>query len=71
MMDGKTMQCPLCGCQFDKGSQPACASCPLAGKHCHLICCPQCGYQWTEESQIIATLKKWFGKKEVQDEKED
>lgn len=57
--------CPLCGCQIEKNANPVCGTCPLGGSSCNLLCCPNCGYQWTEESKIISTLKKWFGKKEV------
>lgn len=46
------MRCRLCGHTFD-ASQLAChTECPM-GKHCTLICCPNCGYQVVDESKSI------------------
>ncbi|HDL18047.1 MAG TPA: hypothetical protein ENH29_03240 [Bacteroidetes bacterium] len=65
MIDSQTKtSCPLCGFQFEESENSTCAACPLGAKTCNLLCCPNCGYQWTDESKIIAKLKQWFGKKE-------
>jgi len=65
------MLCPLCGHQFNEKQLTACKSCPISTDCCTLICCPNCGYKWTDESAIIKKLKKWFGKQEVKVEKEN
>ena len=56
------MKCPLCGTEFDEGSVVACQSCPLAGKNCNLVCCPNCGYEWPAESRIVARIKSLLQK---------
>ena len=50
------MTCPLCGYLFLEGEQSwACQQCPLA-RGCRLTRCPQCGYEWAEESSVV----NWF-----------
>lgn len=44
------MNCSLCGYQFDRNALACHAGCPLAGG-CHIICCPNCGYQVVDESR--------------------
>jgi hypothetical protein len=53
---GGGMTCPLCGFNFGREEQSwACQRCPLASG-CRLIRCPQCGYEWAEESSLV----NWF-----------
>ena len=49
--------CPLCGHRFKHGDLK-CHACPLAieGK-CNVICCPNCGYSFAEESRVVEWLK--------------
>ena len=49
------MNCSLCGYQFDKDALMCHARCPLA-EGCHIICCPNCGYQVVDERQS-STIK--------------
>jgi Fe2+ transport system protein FeoA len=44
------MQCPLCGFIFDETEMSCHASCAF-NKGCAIICCPNCGYQVTDESK--------------------
>ena len=49
------MNCPLCGCDFDETDRSCIRGCPLAAvQGCHLICCPNCGYQMVDESRSWA-----------------
>lgn len=50
------MKCPLCGYAFVDGETPLCHKCPLH-KNCDLVCCPNCGYQWPQESQLLKWAK--------------
>jgi len=44
--------CPLCGYKFEATGLRCTAGCPLAQlQGCHLICCPNCGYQMVDERQ--------------------
>ncbi len=57
------MHCPLCGHEFDESDRACVASCPMASlQGCHLVCCPQCGYQMVDESKsgIARLLRKVF-----------
>ena len=50
------MDCQLCGYEFDATNMACHAGCPL-GKHCNLICCPNCGYQVVnEEKSTLASF---------------
>ena len=55
------MRCSLCGYEFDPATLACHTGCPL-GKHCHLICCPNCGYQVVDESRSRAAgwLRRWL-----------
>lgn len=44
------MQCRLCGYEFEIESLACHSGCPF-GDHCHLICCPNCGYQVVDDSR--------------------
>ena len=44
--------CPLCGYEYDETALSCSSGCPLAAvQGCHLICCPNCGYQIVDERQ--------------------
>jgi len=53
------MKCPLCGLEFrEEDGQAACKGCVMA-KSCHLIKCPNCGYEVPTEPELIKKLKRW------------
>ena len=53
------MKCPLCGYQFrEENGKAACKGCPLAGA-CHMVRCPNCGYDVPTEPKLIKVLKAW------------
>ncbi len=53
------MKCPLCGHQFrEEDGQAACRGCLLAGS-CHMVKCPNCGYDIPKETKLIKALKAW------------
>lgn len=56
------MTCSLCGYEFDRDVLSCHAGCPLA-EGCHIICCPNCGYQMVDETRS-GTLKLFQGLKE-------
>ena len=51
------LTCPLCSFLFEK-KEAACVGCAFMGK-CSLLKCPNCSYEFTEESKLV----KWFQKK--------
>ena len=53
--DGKTVKCTLCGAEFEPGGN-TCGGCALR-KDCKLICCPNCGFEFPEESKLVTWLK--------------
>ena len=61
-MAGATVQaihCPLCSFEFLPAGDACHTGCPLAG-NCHIICCPNCGYQMvdTTRSRLVSWLRK-------------
>jgi hypothetical protein len=53
--------CPLCSYEFDEGALTCQAGCPLASAQgCHLLCCPNCGYQMVDESKsgLVRLLRR-------------
>jgi len=54
------MNCPLCGNSFEEFSY-ACKGCPV-NKDCKLICCPNCGYKFPNESKIVNFINNIFKK---------
>lgn len=55
------MICPLCGYEFDATRLGCYAACPLAVvQGCHLVCCPNCGYQMVDEekSELARLLRR-------------
>ena len=55
----KMRTCPLCGTRFDLTGMACHTSCPMSSG-CHIICCPNCGYQVPDEDQmpITRTLRR-------------
>jgi hypothetical protein len=49
------MICPLCQHQFDESN--ACKGCGIV-KGCTLIKCPNCGYEFVEESKTLSLIKR-------------
>lgn len=47
-------QCPLCGFRFDATALTCHTSCPMSSG-CHIICCPNCGYQVPDENRMSLT----------------
>lgn len=51
------MKCPLCGYQFqEEEGKATCKGCPLAGA-CHMVRCPNCGYDIPMEPRLIKVFK--------------
>ncbi len=64
--------CPLCGYRFDAAAMACHTSCPLS-TGCHILCCPNCGYQAPDENQMrVAGMFKrlWEARKQKQVEQE-
>ena len=40
-----TIVCPLCSFSFEKEEMRCATSCPIS-KHCGMLCCPNCNYQF-------------------------
>lgn len=53
----QAVQCPLCSFEFLPVGDACHAGCPLAG-HCHMICCPNCGYQMVDATR--SRLAGWL-----------
>jgi len=54
--------CSLCGYDFDSQGEHCHAGCILA-KHCKLVKCPSCGYEFPEPSRGPLWLQKLTGKR--------
>ena len=57
-------QCPLCGFAFEfdpARNTGGCSACPL-GKGCGLVLCPNCRYEFPEESQVVSWFSRLFKK---------
>ena len=53
------MKCPLCGHQFrEEEGKAGCGSCPVGGG-CHMVMCPNCGYEIPKEPGLVKALKNW------------
>jgi Fe2+ transport system protein FeoA len=42
----------MCGYQFDPEAHASCQSCPIQ-KGCHLVCCPNCGFEMVNIHQSV------------------
>ncbi len=53
------MKCPLCGHEFSETEgKTGCGGCPVGGG-CHMVMCPNCGYEIPREPGLIKVLRKW------------
>lgn len=53
-------KCPYCGFEFEETHQYCHTSCPLS-KHCGMIMCPNCRYEFTApRSAVVEFVKKLF-----------
>ena len=43
--------CPLCGYKFDIEGMLCHSTCPLSAG-CHIVCCPNCGYQMPDQERM-------------------
>jgi hypothetical protein len=63
------MTCALCGYEVDGGALACYGKCPLAAG-CHVVCCPNCGYQTVDESRsgtvkMLRKLKSALSKRQA------
>jgi len=54
-------RCPMCGCDFDESEHAGCTACPL-NRHCRVLCCPRCGYEFVEESWLVDRWRDLTGR---------
>jgi Fe2+ transport system protein FeoA/rubredoxin len=54
--------CALCGFEFEKLGAASCATTCVLARHCKLVRCPNCGYEFPEPSQAPGWLRKLFGR---------
>ncbi len=53
------LKCPLCGYDFNETAMNCATVCPIAAvQGCHLVCCPNCGYQMVDERKL--GLTRWL-----------
>jgi transposase-like protein len=64
-------KCPLCGREFE-ASDKSCVSCPMA-RSCNVVCCPNCGYGFAQDSRLVGWLRRLFrrNKQQEQERKEE
>jgi Fe2+ transport system protein FeoA len=63
-------QCPLCGFRFEfdpERKEGGCSGCPL-NHGCGLVLCPNCHYEYSEESQVLNWLSRLFKRKDAEAE---
>jgi Fe2+ transport system protein FeoA len=53
----QAIHCPLCSFEFLPVGDACHTGCPLSG-HCHMICCPNCGYQMVDATR--SRLASWL-----------
>ncbi len=55
----QAIHCPLCSFEFLPVGDACHTGCPMSG-HCHMICCPNCGYQMVDaaQSRLASFLRK-------------
>lgn len=52
--------CSLCGLKYSEAeAKRPCRGCPLDSR-CHLLCCPNCGYQTPTEPRWLIALQDWW-----------
>src|SRR5262245_3977790 len=57
------LTCPLCGFEFQKSDALCHHGCPL-GAMCKLVRCPQCEYEFPEQTPALSWLRRVFSKKQ-------
>ena len=63
----QAIHCPLCSFEFLPVGDACHTGCPLSG-HCHMICCPNCGYQMVDaaQSRLAGFLRKLWPQRGAQ-----
>ena len=51
--------CPLCGYEFRDSDTGCHAGCPMS-KHCNLIKCPNCQYEFPAHPETLGWLRRFF-----------
>ena len=57
---GTVFSCTLCGARFTH-AEKACSACPL-NHGCEVVRCPNCGFQFPRESQLVRLARRLFGR---------
>ncbi len=57
------LTCPLCGFEFQKADALCHHGCPL-GAMCNLARCPQCEYEFPQQTPALSWLRRLFKKEE-------
>ena len=52
--------CSMCGMEFERTNAKCEHGCPIT-KHCNLVRCPSCGYEFPGEAQSLSWLGRVFG----------
>lgn len=52
------MRCPFCTYQFEETDAHGCKGCTMA-RTCHMIRCPNCGYEIPAEPKLIKAIRAW------------
>jgi NMD protein affecting ribosome stability and mRNA decay len=65
----RTWVCPLCGARVSEDGS-VCEGCPVAmvthaPRHCGVLCCPRCGYQFVERSSWLESLGRLWRRKDA------
>ena len=58
---GDLRVCPLCGDRVSADRDSCPSGCPLATR-CNVICCPNCGYEFVEDSAVISGLARFWNR---------
>lgn len=58
--EGTVFTCTLCGARFTH-AEKACSACPL-NHGCEVVRCPNCGFQFPRESQLVRLARRLFGR---------
>lgn len=60
-MKSENQKCPLCGKEFGKEEMECHSGC-LLSKNCNLLCCPNCGYSYKNQSTLVEFIKSLWRK---------
>lgn len=58
--EGTVFACTLCGARFTH-AEKACSACPL-NHGCEVVRCPNCGFQFPRESQLVRLARRLLGR---------